>query len=72
MLCRRLRAVGCNGFGTGNEVFRRTRAAVRGQGSSSPHILIPAPEDGGPRGAAPRAKTSTITMWPPQQGHGGR
>ena len=27
---------------------------------------------GGPRGAAPRAKTSTMIMRPPQQGHGGR
>ena len=28
--------------------------------------------EGGPRGAPPRPKTSTIIMRPPQQGHGGR
>jgi len=34
-------------------------------------VWMPAPE-GGPRGAAPRAKTSTMIMRPPQHGHGGR
>jgi len=34
-------------------------------------IPIPAPE-GGPRGVPPRAKTSTMIILPPQQGHGGR
>src|SRR5262249_1797710 len=34
-------------------------------------VWIPAPE-GGPRGAAPRAKTSTMIIRPPQHGHGGR
>jgi hypothetical protein len=34
-------------------------------------VLVAAPE-GGPRGAAPRANTSTMIMRPPQQGHGGR
>jgi hypothetical protein len=32
-------------------------------------ILSPPPEDGGPRGAAPRAKTSTMVMRPPQMGY---
>jgi hypothetical protein len=31
-------------------------------------ILSPAPE-GGPRGAPPRAKTSTMIMRPPQMGY---
>ena len=34
-------------------------------------IPLAAPE-GGPRGAPPRPKTSTMIMVPPQQGHGGR
>jgi hypothetical protein len=33
---------------------------------------MPGLEDGGPRGALPGAKTSTMIMRPPQQGHGGR
>ena len=45
------------------------------QSSSESHgvaVLMPGPEDGGPRGALPGAKTSTMIMRPPQQGQGGR
>ena len=70
MLCRRLPVLGRNGHGAGNEKFRRMDAATRRRGLSSPQIPLAAPE-GGPRGAPPRRKTSTIIMRPPQQGHGG-
>jgi hypothetical protein len=50
-------------------MFQRTGAATRGQGWSSHQTLIPAPEGGGPRGAPPRAKTSTMIMRPPQMGY---
>jgi hypothetical protein len=50
---------------------QRADADWREEGESSAQVLVAAPE-GGPRGAAPRAKTSTMIMRPPQQGHGGR
>jgi len=70
--CRRLQALGRSEGGAGDEMFQRMDAATSGQGSSSHQILIPAPEDGGPRGALPHPKTSTMIIRPPQQGHGGR
>src|ERR1700751_6035627 len=53
-------------------MFRRMDAARGREGRSSDQVWIPAPEDGGPRGALPGAKTSTMIMRPPQHGHGGR
>ena len=53
-------------------MFRRMDAARGREGRSSDQVWIPALEDGGPRGALPGAKTSTMIMRPPQHGHGGR
>ena len=52
-------------------MFRRMDAARGREGRSSDQVWISALEDGGPRGALPGAKTSTMIMRPPQQGHGG-
>ena len=43
-----------------------------GDGRHGIAVLTPASGDGGPRGAPPRPKLSTMIMRPPQQGHGGR
>src|SRR5215472_207746 len=48
---------------------RRPRCGPRPNGRCPPALVRP---EGGPRGAAPRAKTSTMIMRPPQHGHGGR
>jgi hypothetical protein len=52
----------------GNKQFRRMVAAARRRGLSSPQIPLAVPE-GGPRGAPPRPKISTISMRPPQMGY---
>jgi len=51
--------------------FRVVAEAGDGKEAHRNQVWMPAPE-GGPRGAAPRAKTSRMIMRPPQQGHGGR
>jgi hypothetical protein len=59
VLCRRLSTLGRKRCGAGNETSRRVDGARGREGRSSDRVWIPAPE-GGPRGAQPRAKTSTM------------
>ena len=70
--CWRLPTQGSKGCGAGNEMFQRADADRRKEGGSSTQVLVVVAPEGGPRGAAPRAKTSTTIMRPPQHGHGGR
>src|SRR5207253_11474088 len=67
MSCERCPAPGQNDREAGHGMLWRTDAARRREGRPSDHVLMPAPE-GGARGAAPRAETSTMILRPPRQG----
>ena len=73
---RRHRGVGSIGRaaapGAGSEASGGLAMRRGADGGHGVAVLTPGSDGGGPRGAPPRSKISTMIMRPPQQGHGGR